>query len=255
MVIKMKKISLLFLIMVILSGCQTSTRFVETSTGYGNYNDKDWNESFYDNCRLPKNSLEKIEENGNKFLRFKLKNGQKGRCKSDRISGRGNAPYQERAELRQRINFKTNSTYEITFKIRFIEGFEGSRETFFQVHQWQNDCQVGPPIMLQMHYGEIILYATKTIDHRKRYYVKKYGEGPKIEELLNKWQRFKITYSSLKKTITISLNNNIIFNNIKFVPYPCGIPHIKFGIYRPGNIHNPIKTSIVDFDKFQIKEL
>ena len=108
-----------------------------------------------------------------------------------------------------------------TFKIRFIEGFEGSRETFFQVHQWQNDCQVGPPMMLQMHYGEIILYATKNIDHHKRYYVKKYGEGPKIEELLKKWQSFKITYSSLKKTITISPYGDLLTDKLGKISQGC----------------------------------
>ena len=32
------------------------------------------------NCQLPKNTISTIEENGNKFLRFQLKNMQKGGC-------------------------------------------------------------------------------------------------------------------------------------------------------------------------------
>ena len=35
----------------------------------------------------------------------------------------------------------------------------------------------------------------------------------------------------------------------------CGVPHIKFGIYRPGNTIRPNNLSIVDFDKIQIKEI
>lgn len=46
--------------------------------------DKDWDVNFWNNCGLPKDSLKTIEENGNRFLRFQLKGGQKGSCWSDK---------------------------------------------------------------------------------------------------------------------------------------------------------------------------
>ena len=73
--------------------------------------------------------------------------------------------------------------------------------------------------------------------------------------MLNRWHNFKIVYSSLKRRVTISLNNDVIFKNIEFLPFPCGVPHIKFGIYREGNEVTPNTTSIADFDKFEIREI
>lgn len=251
----MNFIIFILLSLFLLSSCQTTGRIMNTHSGYGNFRDNDWNETFYANARLPsKNSIKWIKENENQFLRFTLKDKDIGWSHSDR-KPRHSAPYWERAELKQRMNFRKDSTYEIKFKVRFIEGFEGNRETFFQIHQYSDNCKVGPPMMLKFHNEYLVLDAKRSLNHHKRYYVKKMFEGPKIEELLNQWHNFKIIYSSLKKRITISLNNNAIFKNIEFVPYPCGIPHIKFGIYRPGNEYLPIKTSVADFDKFEIREI
>ena len=33
---------------------------------------------------------------------------------------------------------KSDSTYEVQFKVRFVEGFVGEGETFFQVHGYNN---------------------------------------------------------------------------------------------------------------------
>ena len=133
--------------------------------------DKDWDVGFYSNCQLPKNTISTIEENGNKFLRFQLKNMQKGGCSTDR-QRRHSAAYWERAELKQRMNFRKDSTYEIKFKVRFIEGFEGNRETFFQIHQYSDNCKVGPPMMLKFHNDYLVLDAKMSLNHHKRYYVK-----------------------------------------------------------------------------------
>ena len=76
-------------LLLALSGCQT--------TGG---NDKDWNLSFYDNCGMPKfDSMQWIEEGGNKFIRFQLRDKDYGGCKSDSLQRHG-APYWERAELK-----------------------------------------------------------------------------------------------------------------------------------------------------------
>ena len=227
--------------MIIFSGCQT--------TGLMSAIDKEWNVSFYSNCQLPKNSISTIEENGNKFLRFQLKNMQKGGCSSDR-KRRHSAPYWERTELKQSIFLDTNSIYEIKFKIRFLEGFKGSRETFFQIHQSVKGCRTGPTTMLKFNYKKLRLDAKRNYIHHAKYF-----NNTDIKDLINKWSEFKIIYDGKNKIINVFLNNNLIFKNITFVPLPCGRPHIKFGIYRPGNKYTPIETSVVDFDDMKVKKL
>lgn len=247
---------LFIFIIITLSGCQTTQRIPNTNAGYGNYYDNDWNETFYDNAGLPsKNSIRWVKEGDDRYLRFKLKNKDIGKSEND-DKRRSSAPYWERAELKQRLYFRKSSTYEINFKARFVEGFEGGRETFFQIHQWTRNCKVGPPIMLKFNMGELRLDAANyNLKTNKRLYAETSDIDYNINYFLNKWVNFKIIYSSLKNLITVYVNNKIIFNEIKFVPAPCGIPHIKFGIYRPGSIFDILKTSIVDFDEIQIKEL
>ena len=237
----MNKIIFILLSLFLLSSCQT--------TGIMSGIDKDWDVGFYSNCQLPKNTISTIEENGNKFLRFQLKNMQKGGCSSDRKK-RHSAPYWERAELKQSNFLDKNSTYEIRFKIRFLEGFKGSRETFFQIHQSIPNCRTGPTTMLKFSTKRLHLDAKRNFKHHSNYY-----SNIQIEELINKWSEFKITYDGKNKIINVFLNNNLIFKDITFVPLPCGSPHIKFGIYRPGNKNTPNNTSKVDFDEIKVKKI
>ena len=76
-----------------------------------------------------------------------------------------------------------------------------------------------------------------------------------IDELLGKWQKFRIIYDNNSYKANIYINEKKLFNNIRFYPNQCGIPHIKFGIYRPGSDVLKLDTSIVDFDKFQINKI
>lgn len=237
----MKKLKLIPLSLFLFSGCQTSD-----STGVV---DKEWNLSFYSNCQLPLNAISTIEENGNKFLRFELQNMQKGGCLSDR-EPRHSAPYWERAELKQSTFLDANSIYEIKFKVRFLEGFKGKRETFFQIHQSVPSCRTGPTTMLKFSTNRLRLDAKRDLKHHANYY-----SNTKLEELLNKWSKFKITYDGKNKIINVFLNNDLIFRDITFVPMPCGRPHIKFGIYRPGSKYTPNITSKVDFDDVEVKKL
>ena len=125
-------LSILFLA---LSGCQT--------TGG---NDKDWNLSFYDNCGMPKiDSMQWIEEGGNKFIRFQLRDKDYGGCKSDSLR-RHRAPYWERAELKQSFTLYWDSKYELEFNVRFVEGFSGDRENFWQMHAFNSPCNTLSPI-------------------------------------------------------------------------------------------------------------
>ena len=237
----MKQPVLIPLSLFLFSGCQTSDFTGDV--------DKEWNVSFYSNCQLPQNAISTIEENGNKFLRFKLENMQKGGCSSDREPRHG-APYWERAELKQSTFLDTNSIYEIKFKVRFLEGFTGKRETFFQIHQSVPGCRTGPPTMLKFSTNRLRLDAKRDPEHHANYY-----SNIKLDELYNKWSRIKFKYDGKNKIINVFLNSDLIFRDITFVPLPCGRPHIKFGIYRPGSKYTPNNTSKVDFDDVEVKKI
>ena len=102
------------------------------------YKDRDWNKYFYDNCGFPSNkNLSWVKENNNKFLRFQLGDKQIGKCSSDK-KVRNGAPYWERAELKQKDIFKKNTSYEVKFKARLIEGFQNDYEYFFQIHGYSS---------------------------------------------------------------------------------------------------------------------
>jgi hypothetical protein len=226
----MKKIFVI-LSFLILSGCQT--------TGGMEGIDKDWDVGFYDNCGLPKDTLKTIEEDGNKFLRFQLKNMQKGGCNSDRKRRHG-APYWERAELKQSAYLHKGSVYEIKFKVRFVEGFNGNRENFFQIHQYNKNCPRGPLIMFKFSEGTI--YGLWTL---------------KISEVLGKWMDFNIILDLINGSYTVKIDDKKFLENagLRYNFKGCGRPHIKFGIYRPGNKYTPIETSVIDFDDMKVKKL
>ena len=111
-------------------------------------NDKDWNVNFYDNCGMPKyDSMRWIEEGGNKFIRFQLRDKDYGQCSTDRAARHG-APYWERAELKQNSKLSPNTKYQVRFKVRFVQGFK-NLTTFFQIHAHNSPCWAYPPIMLK----------------------------------------------------------------------------------------------------------
>jgi len=236
MVFKMKKITLLFLIMVILSGCQT--------TGLMSAIDNEWDGSFYSNCGLPKDTLKTIEQNGNKFLRFQLKSGQKGGCSSDRRP-RHSASFWERSELKQSARLHRNSIYQIDFKVRFMNGFKGNRENFFQIHQSDSGCRGAPIVMVKFSNG--LLYGTK-------YEIK-------IEDLIGKWVNFKIILNLVDMRYILYLNNKLLMDiPLRTRLMGCARPHIKFGIYRPGYYRSDgslvtNNTSVADFDYIKFKKL
>ena len=131
----MNNILFILLSLFLLSSCQT--------TGYMSGIDKDWDVGFYSNCQLPKNTISTIEENGNKFLRFQLKNMQIGGCSSDR-KRRHSAPYWERVELKQSNFLNKNSIYEIKFKVRFLVSKEIEKLSFKFINLFQIVVRVQP---------------------------------------------------------------------------------------------------------------
>ena len=110
------------------------------------YKDRDWNVEFYENCDMPEyHSAQWIEEDGERFLRFTLKNGQVGGCATDNRA-RSRAPWWERAEVKQVNGLERDRNYSLTFRVRFVKGFDNDREAFIQLHQSVEGCRVGPLI-------------------------------------------------------------------------------------------------------------
>ena len=240
---------LLLIIIVFLAGCKTSSDMISSSGyfdtgGSTTYQDKDWNVEFYDNCGLPESSSVKwVTEGKETFLRFTLKNNQVGGCSSDGFS-RHSAPFWERAEIKQTAALQPQKDYVLTFKIRFVKGYSFNREDFFQLHQGVSGCRVGPIMMLKFsesffktnHSMETI---TKSVD---------------VDDLRGRWVDVRLEFNP-SKSYDLYLDGKKLIDD-GFVRFSeCGQPHLKIGIYRPGDEKTESnRISIVDYDKIWLVE-
>ena len=215
--------------------------------------DQDWNTRFSNNCPLPHyDSIYWVSEGNRRYVRFTLSDGDKGGCVTDRTA-RHRAPYWERAELKQVGTLKKNESYTINATLRFVEGFSGHRENFFQIHAYNNGCkQAYPPITIKFdkthtNTAVLTLNALKKTKHHNSY-----RSGMRIDDVLGKWIDMKIDLKTTKNgSITVSINGETLFSDVPFWTEPCGILYIKFGAYRPGNLSGNSK-SIVDFDSINV---
>ena len=243
--------------------------------------------SFEKNCRVPSGSIKKVKIEDEKFTKFTLKDGQKGGCGSDRYSRHG-APYWERAEYAQRNTLSKNKYHEISFRIKILEGMVGERETFFQIHNYNNSFKDAyPSIMLKFDNKKLstgnwssnkslsveeFLYGSprlqidylenfKCIETKGGYCQKSIG-GHKIERNLefnpmdnyNKWLNFRIIISKIdneKGILNVYLNEKHIYKDLTTHFPKRGTPRIKYGIYRPGN-ENGNKTSSILYSKVKV---
>ena len=199
------------------------------------YKDRDWNVSFYENCDLPEySSTEWVREGGERFLRFTLKDGQVGGCSNDNRA-RHRAPYWERAEAKQTNTLEQDRDYTLTFMLRFVKGFEGGREGFMQLHQYVSECRVGPRIMLKFDEGELLDTYPKPVP---------------IKDIRGKWIKARMDFNP-DNTYSLYFDGKKVIDDYPVrQPIPCGGPHLKIGIYRPGG--SGAATSVVDYDKFRL---
>ena len=228
--------------------CKSMAELRSTSPGYGDYRDVDWNTTFYDNAGMPsRESVKWVTNNKETFLRFRLKDGDIGKAPSDPVERR-NIKYMERAELKARNYFKKDSRYDISFSVRFVEGFKGKKEYWFQIHQWLKNCyDQRPPVLLS--FDRSILRMDTLLDEKSR---ENYKSNIEINELYGKWNEVKMYLDLKDNFISISFNENIIFNEKIYVS-KCGAPHIKFGIYRGRGLKRNAVSSI-DFDKISVEK-
>lgn len=233
---------------LLCSGCNTSA-FMRGNT----LQDEDWNIPFTSNCPLPHyDSIHWVSESDQRYMRFTLSDGDKGGCVTDR-KARHHAPYWERAELKQVGALRKNKSYTIDAKLRFVEGFSGHRESFFQIHAYNKNCkQAYPPIMIKFdkkHTNTAVL-TLNALKKNKRH--NSYRSSMRIEDALGKWMDMKINLQTTKKgSITVSIDGETLFSDVPFWVESCGILHIKLGVYRPGDRSGNVK-SVVDYDSIQV---
>ncbi len=238
----------LFAVLFLLNACNSVDPHLGNSV-----KDKDWNTRFTSNCPLPQHdSIQWVSESNRRFMRFTLSDGDKGGCVTDRTV-RHHAPYWERAELKQVGKLKKNKSYTIDATLRFVEGFGSHRENFFQIHAYSGGCkQAYPPVMIKFdktHTNTAVL-TLNALNKNKRH--NSYRSGMRIDDTLGKWIDMKIDLKmSKKRSITVSIDGETLFSDVPFWIEPCGIPHIKFGIYRPGSLAGNSK-SIVDYDSISV---
>lgn len=205
------------------------------------YKDRDWNVTFYENCDLPAySSTQWVMEEGERFLRFTLKNGQVGGCSTDNRA-RHRAPWWERAEMKQTETLEQNRDYRLTFRVRFVKGFNTEREGFFQIHQYLSDCRVGPVFMAKFYDGHLR-------DNDGNF------STVHIHEVLGKWHNIRFDFNT-SKSYVLYFNGKEVMSGDLYRLRSCGGPHLKMGIYRPGDANaTGDRLSIVDIDKVSLED-
>lgn len=230
-------------------------------------NDNDWNVSLYANCTLPRtedgvSAGSGIAIDGDRKLLMTLQAGQIGGCSTDNMA-RHNAPYWERAELRQRGHMSLGRAYSISFEATFQEGFTGRQETFFQIHGWNGNCTAYPPLMLFFSGGYLNVWALRNVGQNAgsewlssqsgRHYAVQ-TRNVSIHDLMGQPARFEIRFDTREEgRLSVYLNGRSVVENASLEYASCAKPHIKLGVYRPGGSSS--HTSAVIFDDITIQQI
>lgn len=219
------------------------------------HTDSDWNTAFTESCGMPRaNSIEQIKIAGDMKVRVTLQDGDIGKCSTDN-QARHRAPYWERAELSQQTSFRPGQRYQISTEITLIEGFTGERETFFQIHGWAHDCQDAyPPVMMKFKDGKLAIETLRGVNAfssgRHRNALKKTVRaaslyGKPVELTVD----FDLRTNSAR--LSVALGGTQIISDTSVAYAACAVPHVKFGIYRPGGKGSG--KSVALFDDVNIK--
>jgi len=240
----MRNQTVLLTAMLLLNGCNIDSLQLGSIV-----KDRDWNTRFTNNCTLPRHdSFRWVSEGNRRYARFALSDKDKGGCVTDKVA-RHSAPYWERVELKQAGSLKRNQKYTIDSTLRFSKGFGGERETFFQIHAYNNSCkQAYPPLMLEFDntHTDTGVLTLLALNSSRRHIG--YRSDVNIEDTLGKWIDLKLILdTSEESSVTVLIDEEVIYSDIPIWIEPCGMPHIKFGIYRPGSLSGNSK-SIVDVD-------
>jgi len=203
--------------------------------------------------RLPRDtSMQILSQAGVPFVRFTVSDGDIGGAPTDNDPAHGRAfdrPYSERAEVRMEGTMRRNSIYEITFQARFIEGFQGEAETFFQIHTGQK-----PPLMFFFReFGRTHLLANlmqgcqRTCGHNARPdYVRHKNIYPQ-SRMFGRWHEYRLVINTSNQgRMSIYFNGTALIQD-QPVTFPSQHrPYVRLGVYRAGDLAGNA-TSIVDF--------
>jgi hypothetical protein len=240
--------------------------FIATqTTAQSSYKDRGWTTAMYANCGLPKKvgkakPVSWVKVDGNKKLLFSLQKGQVGPCSTGAMKRHG-AAFWERVELRQKGFLKSGKVNEIQFETTFLAGFIGEREKFFQIHGWADGCSAYPPLMMEMHKGNLVVKSLRGVKPNagKEWLSSDQGSHRSVQSqrvsvhsLYGKPQKFRIIFDYRKKmrgSLDVYLNDLHLVRSAIIEYAPCAKPHIKFGIYRPGGVSG---NSSIAFDDLKI---
>ena len=105
--------------------------------------------------------------------------------------------------------------------------------------------------MIKIDRGKLILQSKRKDGRSNRWSSSVY-----IDDLIGKWNKMKMKFDTSEDSkVSLFLNNKEVFSNIPYWIETCGIPHFKFGIYRPGKKYKKNNHSVVDFDKIKLTEI
>lgn len=208
--------------------------------------------------RLPRStSMQILSQNGEPIIRFTIQDGDIGGAPTDNDPSHSrifDRPYSERAEVRMDGTMRRNSVYEITFEARFVEGFQGYNETFFQIHTGKK-----PPLMLFFReFGRTHLLAnvmqgcTSTCGHNDQPDYQSHKTIYPRARMFGRWHEYRIVLdTSNRGSISIYLNGAPIVQNAAATFPSQHRPYVRLGVYRSGDLDGNA-TSIVDYRDLEI---
>lgn len=212
------------------------------------HKDSDWNFGLHSYHRQ---DVQWSKEGDNRFLEFKLDGGSPGHGSGDNVRRNG-APFWERNEYTGESRMGRNTPYSVSFQFRIVKGFQGKRETFFQVHSWDHSCPLYPQLMVKFDLGQLSLHPLNDQGFHRPVYLDTY-----VTDIANKWVEVKMTAEPVDKDhVKYTFSGELFKKEVSVIAtlHECSNQNLKFGIYRPGGEDKLNDTSIIQFDKIQVKK-
>ena len=208
--------------------------------------------AFISTCDVPEGSIKTTGKEEKSLYSFVLNDKDLGGCIDDDKTDR-NAPYWERAELSQIGHIDLKRSQVIRFDARFLHGFSGKHESFFQIHNSGEKCPAAASLILNWHKGQLEM---ALLQESGIYKPKRFPDHTVSNfRSWSKWQvRLKRISKSLMAVDVMSEGKRIGRGHQAWFA-ACAKPYVKFGIYRPGNTWVGNETSVAEFRKFSLKPL
>ncbi|OIQ45547.1 MAG: hypothetical protein BM558_03395 [Roseobacter sp. MedPE-SW] len=239
-----------------------------TGAQAANYSDRDWNVRMKDNCGQPVSrgagkSVQWVEGEEGRKLRVQLDEGQIGKCWTDSEPNEW-SKFRERAEIQQSKLLRLGKHYRISFSVQFDEGFTGFKETFFQIHGWNGNCQAAPPVMFLFDKSQMIVWSLRGVrpEGESTWQAEGFGSHKRVQErnihlnsLRGRENSFVVDFDTRGPTGTLSVwvNGQSIVQNAIVEYASCARPYIKMGVYRDGG--HRTGRSVATFDDIQVQTI